>query len=508
MFFNHHDITNFSSSPGDMMTDASRCITIALIALVVTGLAVCERTPVSDAASPVVQATSPEVLKRIKDLGGTYGLDSQGRVTVLSFLRCPLKDGDLEIVRSTPKVWTLNLRGVSIVGGTLTANGLQPIESLRHLQRLDLSYNRFSGRLEAIRSLSQLVFLDLRGTDCGDEAMETVTHLPRLRTLRTTMDKVTERGLRTLRGSSLEDFDFWRDNHEDAGLLGGLKKLKHWFIGFGSVPSDRLKEFQGMDQLEYLWISCHNVPCPEASIEALRSMHSLQTLEISGPTDADWPILDALDSLPNLKSLRLCSIGDRGLKQLPRLPSLESLDLYMNTEVSADGLIALHNLPALRHLALRPSRTSPESLQCVAECTQLETLVFHPNRICQTGDQLPQSYPGDPEPPPTFLAVDLRSVLKHAPLKRLDVDGLGFGDEIMEVAALGKHLENLGVSGLAITDAGLLQLQHLEHLTSLDVMGTQVTYEAAQTFQREFHPRCSMTDNWCCGCMALSPLLP
>lgn len=457
--------------------------------------------------SEVAGPTPPEVLDQIRELGGTYRLNKKRRVAVLGFHRCPLNDGDLEILRSTPDVWTLNLRGISVVGGELTVAGLQPVEALKNLRRLDLSYNsKFSGSLDVLRPLAELEFLDLQGTRFGDDAMDAVSQLPQLQTLNVGMHQISADGVRALHGSPLQQFNYWRRDREDPAVLGGLKGLKSWFIGFGTVSVDRLGEFHGMDQLENLWISGHEVICPDESIRALRTMKSLQTLQISSPANQDCPILAALDVLPHLKMLRLTSIGDRALQQLPPLPALERLDLSINTHVTAEGLSALQRLPALRHLALRPSHTNAAALAVVAECAQLETLVFDPNRIHDIQDHLTMSYPGQAEPPPGFVAADLRPILERTKLKSLHVDGLGFGDEVLAVAAKGQSLEQLNVSGLPITDIGIQQLRHLEHLKLLDVMGTQVTYTAAENFQREYAPGCRITDNWCCGCLALEPL--
>lgn len=506
--------------PGTKMTSRIGyfgSLAFALILLVLIGG--CERVQDVPASAPpqpvagdrvaapaVLEPTPPEVLDKIRSLGGTYQLNAQQRVAVLSFHRCKLNDGDLEILRSTPDVWTLNLRGGSVVGGELTAAGLQPLRSLANLRRLDLSYNsRFSGRLDVVRELSNIEFLDLRSTQFGDEAMESVARLPRLQTLLVGMGQISETGVRALRGSPLEEFNYRRGNREDVGVLGGLKNLRTWHIGFGFVTVDRLVAFDGMDQLQNLWITGHGVDCPDDSVRALRTMKSLATLQISSPADGDCRILAALDSLPNLKMLRLTSIGDRGLERLPHLPSLEYLDLTLNTQVSAEGLRVLRRLPSLRHLALRPSQTTAEGLAIVAECTQLETLVFHPNRIRHTKGHLPHSARGDAEPPPAFVAADLRPILQQTAIRRLDVDGLGFGDEVLAVTALGQHLETLNVSGLPITDEGLVHLRHLKNLKLLDVAGTEVTFAAAESLQSEHLPHCHITDNWCCGCLALRP---
>ncbi len=496
-----------------------RRVALALLMLLSLGMTGCGRSPVASDAErttppvatalampvPVVAlsvplATPPDVLQKIQAWGGTYRLDPHGRVTILSFGRCPLKDGDLEIVRSTPDVVSLNLRGMNDKGGTITVEGLEPLVALRNLRRLDLSYNHlFTGRLEVVEKLSRLEFLDLVMTQLGDEAIEAVAQLRHLKTLRVD-ERMTERGLKMLRGSSLETLDYWFASNEDVGLLGGLKKLKTWRTGYDEVPVSRLNEFADVDQLEGIPITVFKSEGSAESIAALRSMKGLQVVEVSGRAESDWSILAALDSLPHLKSLRLLGIGDEGLKQLPRIPTVETLDLSLSTVYTEEGLKSLAQLPALRHLSLRPDITTCEHLVEVAECSQLETLAFYPIQ------DFVRSISGEFNPKVSFKAADLRPILQRTALKRLSLGGMGFGDELMREVSVARHLEVLTAGRSPITDAGLERLRELKHLKDLDLTGTQITYDAAQAFQRDYAPQCTISDNWCCGCMTLSPL--
>ena len=452
---------------------------------------------------PFVLATPDEVLLRLTALVGKYQLDDEGRVWALSFHRSPLNDGDLEILRSLPDIQTMTLRGVSVAGGKLTVAGLKPIESLRKLRRMDLSSNVFRGRLEAIAQLPNLEFLDLQGTRFGDEAMPDVAKIRSLKTIRLGhLDGLTERGLKVLCSSSAEDIDYWFNDKDDVGQLGGLKKLRRWFIGFGNVPVERLSEFAGCDQLEEMTIRCDGPDCPVESIAALRSLKSLQTLQISGRADSDWPILTALESLPDLKALRLIGIGDQALRQVPPLKRLETVDLSLSAVVSEKGLVVLETMPELRHLALLPVTTTAAGLEVVSRCARLESLVFTHNAV---GNFLHHISPLSQKGVSGFVAADLRPVLQRTPLTTLQVGGLGFGDELMMEITAATNLRRLGISGQPITDIGLNQLRQLKHLRLLEIDGTAVTYEAAHNLHENYHPQCRITDNWCCGCMAFDP---
>ena len=480
---------------------------IVLVCLMLTGCG--ESSDRGTAELTVVKApapTPPEVLEGLRDLGGQYRLDQHGRVWALNFHRCPLENGDLEIVRSLPHVRTMTLRGVSVVGGTLTTEGLTPIESLRQLQRLDLSMNhRLAGSLASIASLPNLEFLDLLGTNFGDEAMPAVARLPRLKTLRLGHLELTDRGLKALSGSSIERFDYWLRGDQSVALLGGMKKLRTWFIGYGNIPVGRLPEFAGADQLEQITLTCHGDKCPPESIDALRSLRSLRKLQISGPADSDWPILAALDGLSKLKALRLVGIGDQALRQLPAIECLDTLDLNLSSSGSGQGLQRLAGFPRLRHLALNPKTTTADGLMSVSGCSRLETLVFQPNRV---GEFLHVISRSRQQSSASFVAADLRPVLRQTTMRRLRVDELGFGDELMNEASAAEGLRELGVNGLPITDAGLEPLRRLKHLQLLDIAGTEVSFDAAQSLHQTYLPRCKITDNWCCGCMTIEPSGP
>ena len=105
-------------------------------------------------------------------------------------------------------------------------------------------------------------------------------------------------------------------------------------------------------------------------------------------------------------------------------------------------------------------------------------------------------------PSPPCRISETFSIIRRTALETLRVDGLGFRDELMK--ELGQA-ENLGVSGLHITDAGLVHLRKLQHLQPLDIASTLVTREAAERLHRDYLPQCRITDKWCCGGMTSEP---
>ncbi|MCY2963111.1 MAG: hypothetical protein NT069_05555 [Planctomycetota bacterium] len=467
-------------------------------------ITVTAEVPALPPALPAVPPTSPETLKRLGELKGKYKLDTRGRVWSLEIKGTALHDGDLDVLRSLPLLKTLCLRDVVYPGGSLSLNGLQPLDSLKELRRLDVSNNPWQGSLDRLAGLSRLEFLDLRGTKFGDDAMLDVARLPRLKDLRLGHMPLSEQGLKNLSGSSIERFEYWIRGDQSAGMLGGLKRLRSWYIGFTDLRVSELPMFANADQLTEIRLICDdNPPSPEA-VAALQSLKSLSKLDLSGRRDADWSILSHLDRLPRLEAVRLIGATDQSLRLLPRVPTVTDLELFLSRAGSEEGLKMLTSFPALRRLSLAPATTTAAGLAQVARCEQLEALVFYPNVV---GNFMAQVYPNEASPRPVFVAKDLRPILELPTLKWLDITSLGFGDEVTLELVAATQLELLGITNLKVTDAGMERLRELKQLRDLDIVGTQVTYEAAAAFF-ELNPHCKISDNWCCGCLGFKPHVP
>lgn len=80
----------------------------------------------------------------------------------------------------------------------------------------------------------------------------------------------------------------------------------------------------------------------------------------------------------------------------------------------------------------------------------------------------------------------------HRALVTLDAYSTGLGDASAAVLATMPQLTTLHLGGWRLTDEGLAKLRVLKNLTSLTVIGTAVTAEAAQAFQKDL-PSCRVT---------------
>lgn len=73
-----------------------------------------------------------------------------------------------------------------------------------------------------------------------------------------------------------------------------------------------------------------------------------------------------------------------------------------------------------------------------------------------------------------------------------------------------RHVENLEVLHMQnprINDAGLVHLRGLLNLKNLSFDGSTITLDAAAELHKMI-PTCHISDNWCCGCLAFSPIGP
>jgi Leucine-rich repeat (LRR) protein len=517
-----------------------RTVSIVLIALSEWSLIGCSKTPT--VATPAVSLqeavprTSGDVLERIEALGGKYDLDRQGRVWSLDFKRCPLNDGDLEIVRSMPAIRTMTLRGIATVHGKLSGRGLKPLETLKELRRLDLSSNQFDGTLEGIAALPQLEYLDLEGNRFGDGAAAAIQSLPRLEYLDLSQTKFSGKAivalaqigtLKTLKvgfvsaagglspaelkavcSSSVEELEYYFNSQkDDLAVLGGLKHLRKWFSGFESIPVNRLAAFVGVDRLESISIKFDGADCPPEAAAALRSMKGLKRVSIYGQGACPLPILAALERLPRLEELKLAGVDDAGLSRLPPLKALVKLDLSKCPAGSGAGLRSLPDMSALCELVLRADAVTPAGLESVSHCPQLERLSFS---LYETTETVPQRngirrYRNVRHRVVGFKASDLAPVFHRTRLKSLDLSDLGFGDEALAELLAAQYLEELAISDSPVTDAGFIRLRSLEHLRAVDVSHTKVSYQAAEALYKARDEVCAISDNWCCGCMAFTP---
>lgn len=222
----------------------------------------------------------------------------------------------------------------------------------------------------------------------------------------------------------------------------------------------------------------------DACLVQLRSLSSLEHLDVSGTTIASPGLAFIVKTFINLKSLILdscSSIPQAAFSQIGALTQLKKLSFFacllsnlvlfelfqnladleflqlMGTDVTAGGLIHLHHLQKLKHLGL-PEQTL-KGFHYLMGLTCLEELLF---------------------PRGTALPTDFLPHLKHLTrLRGLDLFDADTTDEhLVSLTSLIK-LEKLIVGGV-INGEGLIHLKPLHNLIELGLCN--ITYPSNLSF--------------------------
>lgn len=320
------------------------------------------------------------------------------------------------------------------------------------------------------------VAVDLSGSWVGDADLARLAELGRIDRLDLSETSVADLGLEKLRG------------------LEGVRELKLRFAE--QISSAGVAHLRGWASLEAL--DLRGTAVRSTVFEHLAKLTALRRLDLSHTriTDEEFHRLDALESLEELSigSNRLDGSCLPGLKLLPNLRRL-SLAGVQRVDSGIWGL------------ALNPA-----NIARIAELTQLESL----DLSGATSTDFGSDRPGSPIAERDALtglesfenlkdlreldlsrqpvtAADLAFVAKLPELRRLRLgQAARIDDAIVDVVRQSPRLESLYLAGTALTDAGLSRLAAVKSLREVNVGGTRVTAEAAESFRGQ-RPDCRVT---------------
>jgi Leucine-rich repeat (LRR) protein len=269
------------------------------------------------------------------------------------------------IVKSFPSVTSLDLSSNT----NMTNCVLKVISQLSNLERLILVQNRFND-LGTIRlsKLEKLRLLDLRGNmEAGDMTLEIVGTLPNLAAFKHRSTTVSDYGIeylaesKTLRALLMQDFGITSQAGEQLAKLENLTELEIFRCqGFGSdgvlalkgmklsrltlrdlpmVDDMAMEVFADLPALKKLYLH-ENDSVSDYGLENLKSLESLEVLDIWSVPQMTDATIDVIAALPNLKelSIRSTSVTDAAIDKLLAMPKLTSLTLKDNANVTAEGL--------------------------------------------------------------------------------------------------------------------------------------------------------------------------
>jgi internalin A len=177
-------------------------------------------------------------------------------------------DADLEPLREFPSLEYVEFRNVNVTGP-----GLVYVCELPNLHTLTLDTIPLTDDgLAHVESLKGLVSLNL--TCCGqvgDEGIEHVRSLTRLRQLDVSNTRITDVGLGSLEGLvELEELDLHGTLITDAGLvhLGQMTKLRKLDLGYTCVTDAGLRHLKGLTGLREL--SLEDIESSQESVDGLQ----------------------------------------------------------------------------------------------------------------------------------------------------------------------------------------------------------------------------------------------
>jgi internalin A len=339
---------------------------------------------------------------------------------------------------------------------------------------------------------NSLYQLYITGMTLDDQAMSYVSKLTGLKQLHMNQSKVTSRGFSYIsRLKSLEYLTLPLNvTDKDMAVIGELPNLKGFDIYYGTVneiSDDGLKILSKMQLLEEVCLGGGSIT--DAGLEHLKGLKKLNFLLLWGDrfnggglnhlrrspalrvcnlstaniTDDSLEHLAAMPSLENLRLERDAKISDRGMALLSNSRSLKKLNIR-GTQVSRQGVAELSKVKTLEHLELPESSMTDGTLASVGKLPNLKLLhMVLPNY--REISKLEQYYG------PKSL-VELGNLKK---LEDLRLSGLAVTDESVEHIAKHVHLKKLWISNSPLSNQGLGKLSSLKSLEELYLYYNHIT---------------------------------
>ena len=228
----------------------------------------------------------------------------------------------------------------------------EPLEPIWLVKTMGVDYFAHASR----------AILEANGTD---QDLAQVGRLPSLAAVALVESKVTDAGLRHMRGlTNLSDLQlFFTNQITDAGLehLKGLKSLSQLELMGTQVTDAGLLHIKGFTRLTVLDLEQTRVT--DAGLAQLREFTNLSRLNVS-----------------------LTKVTDAGLVHLRGLTKLASLDLG-GTEVTDSGLVHLDELTNLTYLGLMGTQVTDAGLLHLKVLTNLSILEINGAQVTSAGVQ-------------------------------------------------------------------------------------------------------------------------
>jgi len=412
-------------------------------------------------------------------------------------------DGLIEIAHLS---W---LKGLYLNEHRLTDTGITYLEQMKSLEELDLSGGRLgNSSLAYIAKLPSLRYLLLSGDRYTDAGMTYIKNSSSLRILHFGyLNQLTDAALVHLsQMPRLERLALhWNQNITDAGIvhLTRLKSLKMLDIKYSQVTDEGLSYLRNVKTLDYLILPSKGIT--DTGLTYLGELSNLKLLQVarvrySDPNkDKGYYTDKGIAELAKCKLLEELTIGssgltDEGMTHIASLTNLRRLELLGCSNVTNNGLAKLITLKSLRNIAVRKENTTIGGLSFLNELpdltnfnikdvrqddsgmdisglTKLEDLTLFLHRQRRDGAMVYDS----------FHDEDWKCLANFTKLKRLQITGVGIGDEGIKHLSGLTNLEFLNIicpGEERITDAALKYMAGMQKLNRLYIKDGHFTDKA------------------------------
>jgi internalin A len=302
--------------------------------------------------------------------------------------------------------------------------------------------------------------LSLKISDAQDADLEVVARFTRLSLLFLDNAKVTDEGMKYLRGHPhlqeimffsaperitevaiqyikeiphLESINLEKTMISDAGIkeLGALKELRSFQFDARLITDEGLADLAGFAQLSTVDLSDSQIT--DSGLERLKTLKNLERLKLSNTAVTDLGAKH-LKELPELDWLDLdeTKVTDVGLAEMSGLTKMRFLELK-GTEVTDAGLVHLKGMTELRSLRLDRTRITDQGLAELAGLTQLVSLHLSGTRVTDAG---------------------IEKLQRLTNMERLGLSDTQVGNASLEWIKLFTRLEYLHVSNTRVTKVG------------------------------------------------------
>lgn len=371
-------------------------------------------TPPTPATTPVETRAQDDAasVAALEQLGVKLTKDSGGAVTALDAVSVDLKDADLQhlkglhslvdldlaktsitdeglaVLQFLPQLKALNLQRCNLV----TDAGLANLQYVPDLERLQLLYTLIGNEgMEHVAKLHKLKVLDLRGSKVSDAGLARLEKHPSLVDIKLRAASITDEGLKSvatikqLRTIEAEDTYITDDGLPYLATLTDLQKLNLWRSYVGLVP-DSFQHLSGMTKLKDLRLRGTGVRAVELKylVGAKDTLKYLDMIEC--PIDDDE--LEHIEPFQNLETLEIwqqTTLGDAGLAHIAKLQNLKNLDISICRNVTSAGMDSIAMLSKLETLNLAETGVDDAGLEKLAVLKNLKTLDLRKTGVTADG---------------------------------------------------------------------------------------------------------------------------